>query len=257
MNSKRRCSCVAAIAWMLSSFLTANLAAQVKTHTGTTSGTAIRETTVQTATVILVDGNDLVVKLPDGSLRHFPNVPESFRANIDGQQLGIHDLRPGMTLQRTVVKTTTPQTITTVQSVKGKVWHVNPPLSVILTLEDGTNQSFKIPNGQKFNIDGKMVDAWGLKKGMRVSATRVVEEPQTVISHEVTVAGTAPPPQPPPPDQPILIAILRPAAPVAAPEPPVAEEPATLPKTASVQPLIALLGLASLSGSLFLKLSRR
>ena len=56
----------------------------------------------------------------------------------------------------------------------GKVWHVNPPNTVILTLEDGTNQSFNIPKGQKFNIDGQTVDAFHLKKGMKVSATKVV-----------------------------------------------------------------------------------
>jgi hypothetical protein len=126
----------------------------------------------------MVDGNDLIVKLPDGSLRHFPNVPESARATVDGKQVGIHDLKPGMILERTITTTTTPKTITTVQTVTGKVWHVNPPSSVILSLDDGTNQSFKIPKGQKFNVDGQMVDAWGLKKGMRVSATKIVEVPK-------------------------------------------------------------------------------
>ena len=63
-----------------------------------------------------------------------------------------------MKLQRNITTASTPQTITTVQSVTGKVWHVTPPNSVILTLEDGTNQSFKIPNGQKFTIDGQQVD---------------------------------------------------------------------------------------------------
>jgi LPXTG-motif cell wall-anchored protein len=201
------------------------------------------------------------VKYPDGSLRHFPNVPESFRANIDGQQLGIHDLKPGMTLRRTVVRTTTSQKITTVQTVKGKIWHVTPPHVLILTLEDGTNQSFKIPDGQKFDVSGRMVDAWGLKKGMLLSATRVTEEPQTVVSENSMVTGSAPPP--PPPDRPILVAILR--RPDIAPAPsstedsaqPPADEGAGLPKTGSELPLIALLGFICLSGSFGLRLLRR
>ena len=105
------------------------------------------------------------MKMADGSLRHIANVAESARVTVDGQQLGIHDLKPGMKLQRTISVTTTPQTITTVQSVTGTVWHVNPPRSVILTMENGENQQFKIPQGQKFNVEGQMVDAWGLKKG--------------------------------------------------------------------------------------------
>ena len=74
--------------------------------------------------------------------------PTVSRATVDGKQLSIHDLKPGMKLQRTITTTTTPMTITTVQTVKGKVWAINPPLSIILTLEDGKNQQFKIPQGQ-------------------------------------------------------------------------------------------------------------
>lgn len=234
-------------------------AAQVQTETSTSSGTPTKEVTVQTGTVAVVSGNDLVIKLPDGTLRHFPNVPESFRANVDGKELGIHDLKPGMVLTRTVVRTTTPETITTVQSVRGKVWHVNPPSSVILTLEDGSNQQFKIPKGQKFNVDGQMVDAWGLKKGMMVTATKVVEVPQTSVTQNASITGTAPPPSPPS-DQPILVAVitpLPPPAPAAAPAEAPAPAPApALPKTGSELPLIGLLGLLCLGLSFGLKLQR-
>jgi LPXTG-motif cell wall-anchored protein len=231
--------------------------AQVQTETSTTSSAPTHETTITSATVVYVSGNDVVVKMADGSLRHFNNVPDSFRVNVNGQQLGVHDLKPGMTISRTVVKTTTPQMITTTQTVTGKVWYVNPPQSVILTLADGKNQEFKIPNGQKFNVDGQMVNAWGLKKGMTVSATKVVEVPQTSVSQNTTFAGTAPPP--PPPDQPILVAVITPApaapAPAAAPAAP--EAPASLPKTGSELPLVGLLGLMCLGSSFGLRLLRK
>ena len=104
--------------------------------------------------------------MADGTLRDFPNVPASAKVNVDGQQLGVHELQPGMKLQRTTVTSTTPQVVTTIQTVTGKVWHVTPPLSVILTLENGENQAFNIPDGQKFMVAGQETDAWGLKKGM-------------------------------------------------------------------------------------------
>ena len=122
--------------------------AQVQTKTEQVAGQAKSQVTVEKATVVSVDGNDLIVKMDDGTIRHFPNVPESARATVDGQQLGIHDLKPGMHLERTITSTTTPLTITTVQTVTGTVWNVTPPTLVILTLEDGKNQSFKIPKGQ-------------------------------------------------------------------------------------------------------------
>ena len=230
--------------------------AQVQTEKSTIVGKASKEVQVERGEVVLVNGNDLVVKMEDGSIRHFPNVPETARVTVDGKQLGIHDLKPGMKLQRTITTTATPQTIKTVQSVTGKVWHVTPPNSVILTLEDGKNQSFKIPNGQKFTIDGQEVDAFGLKKGMVVTATKIVEVPEIVTTQKRQVSGTMPPPPPAPPaNVPILIAKEEPAPAPAAVETAAAPQK-KLPKTASDLPLVGLLGLLLISASLGAKLLR-
>src|SRR5215471_7453764 len=158
-----------------------NAGAQVQTTTTTTPGESTQTVKVERGEVVAVEGNELIVKMQDGSIRHFPNVPESARVNVDGKELGIHDLQPGMKLQRTITVTTTPQTITKVERVTGRVFHVSPPHTVILTLEDGTNQSFTVPKDQKFNIDGQETDVFHLRKGMRVTATRVTEEPSTTI----------------------------------------------------------------------------
>ena len=227
-----------------------SMTAQVKTETSTASGQPTHQVTVERGEVVYVSGNDLVVKAEDGTIHHFANVPESARVNVDGQELGIHDLKPGMKLQRTITVTTTPQIITTVQTVTGKVWNVNPPTSVILTLENGKNQQFKIPKGQKFMVDGQETDAWGLRKGMKISATKVVEMPMTVMEEQRRVTGSMPPPPPAPPaDQPILVA-------EATPPPAPAEAPAELPKTGGMLPLIGLLGGLSLASSLGLRAIR-
>ena len=204
--------------------VTLSLSAQVETKTTTATGQPNVVTKVERGEVVTVSGNDLVVKMADGTLRNFENVPDSARVTVDGKQLGIHDLKPGMKLQRTITTTTTPMTITTVQTVKGKVWAIQPPLSIILTLEDGKNQQFKIPEDQKFDVDGQMVDAWGVRKGMIITATKIVEQPATEVTQEKTVTGTAPPPA----GVPILVAEgseeavpaaeAAPAAPAAAPE---------------------------------------
>jgi len=229
-----------------------SMSAQVKTNTSTAAQKASVVTQVDRGEVVYVSGNDLVVKMEDGTIRHLANVPESARATVDGQQLGIHDLKVGMKLQRTITTTTVSKVITTVKTVTGKVWMVNPPSTVILTLEDGKNQQFKIPNNQKFNIDGQMVDAWGLKKGMTVSATKIVETPVDVVSQNRKVTGSSPPPPPPPPaDVPILVVEEAPAPAQ------VAQAPAELPKTGSELPLVGLLGLLSLASSLGLRTIRK
>jgi hypothetical protein len=231
---------------------TMTMSAQVQTTTKTTSEAATVDNHVESGEVVAVSGNDLVVKMSDGTLRHVANVPESARVTVDGQELGIHDLKPGMKLQRTITTTATPKTITTVQSVTGKVWFVSPPNSVILTLADGKNQSFKIPKNQKFNVDGQMTDAWGLKKGMKISATKVVEVPVVDVAQTRTLTGEMPPPPPPPPaDVPILVVEEE----VVVPTEVAQAAPAELPHTGSPLPLIGLLGLLSLASSLGLRMA--
>jgi hypothetical protein len=120
-------------------------------------------------------------------------------------------------------------------------------------LADGSNQQFKIPKGQKFNVDGQMVDAWGLKKGMKVSATKVVEEPVTEVNVHKQITGTEPPP--PPADTPIIVAVLMlPSASAPAEAP--AGAPSELPKTGSLLPLFGLLGGLSLASTLGLRVRR-
>jgi hypothetical protein len=233
--------------------LALNMSAQVQTTTSTAADKASVVTKVEKGEIAYVSGNNVVVKMDDGSLRHFDNVPESARITVDGKELGVHDLVVGMKVQKTITTTTTPKTITTVKSVTGKVWHVTPPSSVILTLEDGKNQQFKIPKDQKFNVDGQMVDAWGLKKGMMITATKVVEEPITVVEQRAQRTGTMPPPPPPPPaDVPVIVFVAEAPAPTTVAE----AAPAALPKTGSSLPLIGFLGLLSLASGFGLKALR-
>src|SRR3974390_2786446 len=257
MNSTRRTCVFSLSAAVIFSLISVVVDAQVKTSSSAESDQATTTTQVERGEVVSVNGNDLIVKMEDGLLRHFPNVPESARVTVDGKQLGIHDLKPGMKLQRTITTTTAPKTITTVQTVTGKVWYVNPPNSVILTMENGKNQSFKIPQGQKFNVDGQMVDAFGLKKGMNVTATKIVEVPETVVAQQKSVTGTMPaPPTPPPADAPLLIATKEPVAEAPTTTAQETPAPAKLPKTASEWPLVGILGLAFISASFAIKLVR-
>ncbi len=231
-----------------------SMSAQVQTKTTTAEDKATITTKVENGEIEYVSGNNVVVKMADGSLRHFDNVPESARITVDGREIGVHDLKPGMKVQRTITTTTVPKTITTVQSVTGKVWVVRPPNSVILTLADGKNQEFKIPKNQKFNVDGQVTDAWGLKKGMRISATKVVEVPVTEVSQSKTVTGEMPPAPPAPPaDVAILVVDEGTAPPVQAAEASAPE----LPQTASGLPLMGMFGALLFAAALGLRIARK
>jgi len=236
---------------------TLRMMAQVQSQTTTTAGAGTKQVTVERGEVVYVSGNHLIIKMDNGEIRDIANVPESARATVEGKEIGIHDVKVGMKLEKTITTTTTPRMVTKVETVTGKVFHVTPPTSVILTLENGENQQFSIPKDQKFNIEGQMVDAFHLRKGMKISATRITETPETVVTQKAMLAGKMPPPPPPPPDVPILVATAAPTLappPGAAPAPEAAPE--KLPKTGSLLPVIGLLGALMLSMGLGLRAIR-
>jgi len=223
-------------------------AAQVQTQTSETKGETTKTVTVERGEIVHIAGNDVVVRMEDGTLKDFDNISENVIFMVEGKPVNIHNARVGMKLEKQTIVGSTPRVITTVESVTGTVWHVSPPTSVILRLENGETQTFKIPNGQKFTINGEEKDAWGLKKGMKIQATRVTEVPEILVSREINATGKFPPPPPlPKADLPILVAVLpAPATPTPAPVETAAARPEPvpkkLPKTASDLPLIGLVG---------------
>jgi RNase P/RNase MRP subunit p29 len=246
MNAKQAVTHVAVVgaivlAMSLSAF------AQVKSETQVASeGAQTKTVKVERGEVVYVSGNSCVIKAEDGTLRHFDNVPDSVTVTVDGKQLNIHQIQPGMKLEKQTITTTTPRMITTIKTVSGKVFYVNPPTTVILTMDNGKNQKFTIPKGQKFTINGQQTDAFGLRKGMKVDAQQVIEQPETLVAQEVKRTGIAPPPPPAPKqDVPILVVYVPAAAP--APVETASEAaPTKLPKTASNWPLLGLLGSLSI-----------
>lgn len=230
--------------------------AQDTTTTTTQAGRPTVTTEVKSATVVYVSGNDLVVKADDGTVKHFV-VPDSTRVTVDGKSLSVHELQPGMRLTRTITTTTTPQNVETVRTIQGKVWYVSPPSNLILSFPNSPNKQYKVPSGALFDVNGKKVSIFHIKKGMAISATIIKDEPMTVADSSRSVTGEAPAPAPapatPPPTPPVMGVLLI-EQPHAAP-PQVAEN--TLPKTASPIPLIGLLGLLSLGAAAGLGALRR
>jgi hypothetical protein len=246
--------------------------AQDTSKTQVVAGTPTTTTTVEKGEVLYVSGNDLVVKMDTGEIRHL-NVPDTARATVDGKELSVHDLKPGMKLQRTITTTSTPKTVTTIRTIQGTVFAVIPPSNLILSFPDGSpNKSYNVPKDQKFVIDGKPYSAFELKKGMKVGATVVTDSSDVAVSETRRATGTspvaaAPPPPPPTPVVYVGVLLIEVPAPATPPPPPptglsaraTAPEPApkALPKTASSLPLVGLLGLLLCTASLGIRTIRR
>ena len=219
--------------------------------------TSAQQTSTATDTkrfeVIAVDGNDLVVRLPEGTRQI--NVPEGFRFTVDGQQLSVRELRPGMsgTAVITTKTTTTPVTVTeikngTVALVSGSNVYVRTDNDVRLF-----SQSELDKRGIKIMVDGKQRAVSELHTGDRLSATIVSTRPPRVVTErevQATLAKvTAAPAAAPAP------VAAAPAAP--APQQPTTTLARTLPHTAGSLPTVGLVGLASLAIAAALATRRR
>jgi LPXTG-motif cell wall-anchored protein len=218
------------------------------TTTEHVKGAATETTQHLSGTVVQVDGNDLLVRMSTGGFRNFM-VPESRKFMVDGQELSVHDLKPGTRLTATVTTTNTPVTERTTTVGSGKVWFVQGN-TVILTLPNNENRMYKVQDSYRFNINGQKASVHDLRKGMTVSAEKIVESPKTEMASNMEVTGHAPPPPAEP--KPVVAENTAPAqeeaAPAPAPAPAHAEVaetkmPAKLPKTGSQLPLAGVLGL--------------
>lgn len=222
--------------------------AQDTSRTEVTQEPATTQSETVSGTVVYVSGDDLVVKLDSGEVKEYHVAPGA-TALADGKEITIKDVQPGMKLQKTITTVTTPTYVQTIRTIKGRVWHVSPPDMVILTLPEG-NKQYRIPQGQKFNIDGEEKTAWDLRKGMNVSATVITTVPSTQIEMAKSVTGKMPAPATPPAQGALLVE--EPKAPV---QQAAAGAPA-LPKTASIFPLLGVWGLLLVGASFALRMVR-
>ena len=157
-----------------------------RTDEGATSYTVTR----MTGEVILVDGKDLLVRLPGGEYRWFSPGPDR-QFIIDGQPKTVSQLAPGTSLAATIVTRVAPVTVRTISITNGTIVHVQGQ-NVSARLENGEVRSFRVPPKFMFTVDGKQVPVSELKQGMKATATRVVTEPVTELSTLMTVTGKAP-----------------------------------------------------------------
>ena len=259
----------AAIRFVLSGALVCLTAAVTFAQTATST------TETKKFQIIAVDGNQLVVKLPEGTREL--TVPDDFRFNVDGKMLSVHELKPGMsgTANITTKTTTVPVTVT---EVKDGIVTKALGTSIIVATDGGYkmfSQSDIDKRGVKIMRSGKPAQISDFRENDRLTATIITSKPPRVMTAEGSERDTCLEwcsrcrcgvrrrhPQP----APSSAAAAKPAASApstaAAPSSTAAATsggaaPRKLPKTASPVPLLGLTGLASLLAGLGLTVRRR
>ena len=176
--------------------------------------------------VLAVDGNRLVYRDQRGT--HEITVPNDFRMNVDGKQMAVKELKPGMKGSATVTTTTT-ITPVTVTEVKQAVVVSSTPTSVLIRGTDGVQRRFTQSELDKRGIeifkDGQLVRVRELNPGDQLTATIVSSQPPTIVTEtevdaKMAQAKAAPAPakaEPAPAKAEPAPAKAEPAAPAAAP----------------------------------------
>jgi hypothetical protein len=144
-----------------------------------------------TGEVVLVDKNVLLARMqPGGQYRMF-NIQPSQQFVVDGKSKRLSDLTPGTVLTATALTTNQPVTVRTTTVTNGTVLWVQGNY-VVLNLENGQTREFTVPESFTFTSDGKPATVKDLRKGMKISATKIVAEPTSEISKEIVITGKGP-----------------------------------------------------------------
>jgi sortase A len=193
--------------------------------------TTSQTTETKTFQVIAVEGNELIVQLPEGTRQL--NVPDDFRFIVNGTPLSVHELKPGMTGTATITTTVTTTPVTVTEIENGTVAHVAGS-TIIVRTDDGYRsftQGEIDQRGVKIYRSGMPAEISNFRVGDRLSATIVTTMPPTVVTDQevqATVAAAAPAAPPPAAPAPGATAVAASAAPAAAPP---AVDPATIDTT--------------------------
>ena len=141
--------------------------------------------------VLAVEGNQLVVRLPEGTREL--TVPEDFRFMINGQPMSVRQLKPGMKGTATITTRTTVTPVTVTEVKNGTVMH-STGSSIIVRTEEGIKsftQSDVDKRGVKIMRNGQPATVTDFRQGDRLSATIITSRPPQVMTEKEVQATLA------------------------------------------------------------------
>lgn len=140
------------------------------------------------AEVLKVDGNTVVIKrIPSGEI-HTTDVDPAREINLDGKMITVKDLPAGTMLSAKVDVVPSEETI---EQVSGTIMHIVAK-TVVLRMDSGEVKSFTVDYDREFMVDGQPKTIREMREGTRVTATRLLADPSTIIKPDTPIYGKAP-----------------------------------------------------------------
>ena len=141
--------------------------------------------------IIAVDGNQLVVRGPDGTREI--TVPADFRFTVDGKPLSVQQLKPGMAGTATISTTTTVTPVTVTEVKNGTVMQASGN-SIIVRTDEGFKaftQGDIDKRGIKIMRAGKPAGVSDFRAGDKLSAVIITSMPPKVVTEQEVNATLA------------------------------------------------------------------
>jgi len=167
--------------------------------------TTATKTTQKSGVVETVYGNHVILKDADGKTHEY-TVPEDFKFQMNGKNMTVAELKPGMKVHATITEQTTTRDVTVTQNVTGQVAQVAPG-GIVVRDSSGRLTSF----GSR-DVEGKDLTilrpgretpsrpqelSWRqLRVGDQLNATIVTTLPPQVVTKKSISATVTPAPQP-------------------------------------------------------------
>jgi hypothetical protein len=150
------------------------------------------ETSVDSAEVVYVEGNVVVLKFVDGDVKQF-DITDSSKFTYEGKIVTAHELKPGMKLTAKIITVKPPQWVDSVTILQfGTVWKMVGNNMIIKTPE-GQNRMYRVPAGGTITIDGMVKAVDQLHEGDKLSATVVVLRPPVEVAARARTTPATPP----------------------------------------------------------------
>ena len=160
-----------------------------------TAAAAFAQTSTATETkqfrIIAVDGNRLIVNLPEGT--RDMTVADDFRFVVDGKPLSVRELKPGMSGTATITTKTTLVPVTVTEVKNGTVAQVSGSAMIVRT-DEGIKmftQSDVDKRGVTIMREGKPARVSDFRANDKLSATIITSLPPRVMTEQEVQATLA------------------------------------------------------------------